>query len=77
MRVRYGNLKIPGDYLSPWRVMALVAQPKQVAYLISSRTKSKVYSDSEKMRCTQSKKGFCPQKIERLKCARNYMCISC
>ena len=63
MRVRFGNLKIPGDYLSPWRVMALLAQPKQVAHLISSRTKSKVYSDSEKMRCTQSKKDFCPHKL--------------
>ena len=61
MRVRYGNLKIPGDDLSPWRVMALLAQPKQVAHLISGRTKSKVYSDSEKMRCTQSRKGFCSQ----------------
>ena len=63
MRVRYGNLKIPGDDLSPWRVMALVAQPKQVGLLNSSRTNPKVYSDHEKMRCTQSKKGFSLQKL--------------
>ena len=61
MRVRYGNLKIPGDDLSPWRVMALVAQPKQVALSNSSRTNSKVYPDSDKMRYTQSKEDICTQ----------------
>ena len=76
MRVRYGNLKIPGDDLSPWRVMALVAQPKQVALLISFRTNPKVYSDSEKMRYTQSKEGFCPQNLTFEICLELYG-ISC
>ena len=36
-------------------------QPKQVALSNFSRTNSKVYPDSNKMRYTQSKKGVCPQ----------------
>ena len=56
--------------------MALLAQPKQVAYLISSRTKSKVYSDREKWDVPRVKKASAA-KIECLRCAKNFMCISC
>ena len=77
MRVRYGNLKIPGDDLSPWRVMALVAQPKQVALFNSSRTNSKVYSDSEKMRYTQSKTASTHKKLNVWDVLITISCISC
>ena len=50
MKVIYGNLKIPGDDLSPWRVMALVAQPKQVVLSNSSRTAQKLILVNEQMR---------------------------
>ena len=60
MKAGCGNLKIPGDDLSPWRVMALVAQLKQVVLSNSSRTAQKLILVNEQMRYTQSLQGFCP-----------------
>ena len=48
MKASCGNLKIPGDDLSPWRVMALVAQPKQVAFSKFSRTAQKLIQSMKK-----------------------------
>ena len=50
MKAGCGNLKIPGDYFSHWRVMALVAQPKQVVLSNSSKTAQKIILVNEQMR---------------------------
>ena len=48
MKAGCGNLKILGDYLSPWRVMALIAQLKQVVLSNSSRTAQKFIQSVKK-----------------------------
>ena len=48
MKASCGNLKIPGDDLSSWTVMALVAQPKQVVLSNFSRTAQKFIQSVKK-----------------------------
>ena len=63
MKAGCGNLKIPGDDLSPWRVMALVAQPKQVALSNSSRTIQKFIQSVKKWDILRVNKASAPKNL--------------
>ena len=62
MRVICGNLKIPDDDLSPWRMMALVAPPKQVVPSKNSKIAQKLIQSMKKWDILRVKKGFCLHK---------------